>query len=244
MQRVLNHCAASLSGAFGGLLATAITKMEGVGGLAGWRWIYILEGLATIIASLISAFILPADISSARFLTEEERAFALKRLLASDVTISTGSSVLQPQSQSTSDETGTQDIFDSPTVTNGHFAKKDVEPLELREVIRGLTDIQTWLTGVAYLGLIVSLYSYSLFLPTIVSGLGYSGGAAQLHTVPPYVPAVILTVIVAVLSDRWSWRGPFILICLPFTAIGYILAITARTNDIRYLAVFFVAAGV
>lgn len=28
----------------------------------------------------------------------------------------------------------------------------------------GLTDIQTWLTGCAYFGLIVSLYSYSLFL--------------------------------------------------------------------------------
>ena len=75
----------------------------------------------------------------------------------------------------------------------------------------GLTDVQVWLTGVAYAGLIVSLYSYSLFLyvfganenvrgtdislhrPTIVTGLGYSGGAAQLHTVPPYVPAVVLT---------------------------------------------------
>lgn len=36
----------------------------------------ILEGLATVIASLISASILPSDISSAKFLTDEERAFA------------------------------------------------------------------------------------------------------------------------------------------------------------------------
>lgn len=63
------------------------------------------------------------------------------------------------------------------------------------------------------MGLIVGLYSYSLFLyarslldfhtyeltlnlfyrPTIIAGLGFSGGAAQLHTVPPYVPAVVLT---------------------------------------------------
>ncbi|KNZ78049.1 hypothetical protein J132_02341 [Termitomyces sp. J132] len=219
------YASASLSGAFGGLLATAIIKMEGVGGLAGWKWIYILEGLATIIASLVSASILPADLSSARFLTEEERAFAY--------------------------------VFDTTTTTSGHNDKKDVEPFELREVIRGLTDIQTWLTGIAYLGLIVSLYSYSLFLPTIVSGLGYSGGAAQLHTVPPYVPAVVLTVVVAVLSDQWSLRGPFILICLPFTIIGndksrdltcllsgYILAITAQTNAIRYVAVFFMASGI
>lgn len=36
----------------------------------------ILEGLATIIFSLIAAIILPADISSAKFLSAEERAFA------------------------------------------------------------------------------------------------------------------------------------------------------------------------
>ncbi|KAG6899517.1 hypothetical protein C0993_009573 [Termitomyces sp. T159_Od127] len=115
-------------------------------------------------------------------------------------------------------DNGSMDIIsNSPAITNGYYGKKDVEPLETIEVVRGLTDIQTWLTGVAYLGLLVSLYSYSLFLPTIVSGLGYSGGAAQLHTVPPYAPAVVLT--------------------------GYILAITAETNGIRYLAVFFMAAG-
>jgi MFS family permease len=59
-----------------GLLATAIIKMEGVGGLAGWRWIFILEGIATILSSIIAALVLPAGIMSAKFLTEEERAFA------------------------------------------------------------------------------------------------------------------------------------------------------------------------
>jgi MFS family permease len=36
--------AASMAGAFSGLLAYAISKMDGVGGLEGWRWIFILEG--------------------------------------------------------------------------------------------------------------------------------------------------------------------------------------------------------
>lgn len=37
---------------------------------------------------------------------------------------------------------------------------------------------------------------------------------------PPYVPAVVLTVVVAYLADRLKWRGPFILICLPLAIIG------------------------
>lgn len=34
--------AASLAGAFGGILAFGIGKMKGVAGLSGWRWIFIL----------------------------------------------------------------------------------------------------------------------------------------------------------------------------------------------------------
>jgi hypothetical protein len=36
--------AAALAGSFGGLLAAAIGNMNGVGGKAGWAWIFILEG--------------------------------------------------------------------------------------------------------------------------------------------------------------------------------------------------------
>ncbi|KAI0921740.1 hypothetical protein AcW2_006624 [Taiwanofungus camphoratus] len=73
------YASASLSGAFGGLLASAILKMQGIAGLAGWRWIFILEGIATIIIAIISAIFLPADIKSASFFTSEEREFALHR---------------------------------------------------------------------------------------------------------------------------------------------------------------------
>jgi hypothetical protein len=38
------YCASALSGAFSGLLAAAIAKMDGVGGYEGWRWIFLLEG--------------------------------------------------------------------------------------------------------------------------------------------------------------------------------------------------------
>ncbi len=63
---------------FAGLLATAILKMDGVAGLAGWRWIFILEGIATVVIALTSSIFLPADIQSAKFFTDEEREFARK----------------------------------------------------------------------------------------------------------------------------------------------------------------------
>ncbi len=63
---------------YAGLLASAILKMEGVGNLAGWRWIFILEGIATVIIAFCAWLFLPADLSTAKFFTEEERAFARK----------------------------------------------------------------------------------------------------------------------------------------------------------------------
>ena len=41
--------AATASGAFGGLLARGIMEMDGAGGHAGWAWIFMLEGIATLL---------------------------------------------------------------------------------------------------------------------------------------------------------------------------------------------------
>lgn len=40
----------------------------------------------------------------------------------------------------------------------------DEEHFEWREVLRGVFDVQTWLTALAYMAILISLYSYSLFL--------------------------------------------------------------------------------
>lgn len=39
---VFFYAAVSLAGAFSGILAYAIQKMDGIGGLAGWRWYIVL----------------------------------------------------------------------------------------------------------------------------------------------------------------------------------------------------------
>lgn len=79
--------AASLAGAFGGILAWAIAKMKGVGGLNGWRWIFILEGLVTVVVSATAYFFIANYPDTARFVSVEEREFIQRRLNAdSDAT--------------------------------------------------------------------------------------------------------------------------------------------------------------
>ncbi|KAL0061216.1 hypothetical protein AAF712_011975 [Marasmius tenuissimus] len=72
--------AASLSGAFSGILAYGIIKMHGIGGRPGWSWIFILEGLFTVVFGAMSFFILPRSVDRARFLTHEEKRYVNAKL--------------------------------------------------------------------------------------------------------------------------------------------------------------------
>jgi sugar phosphate permease len=50
----------SLAGAFGGLLASAIGRMDYVRGFRGWRWIFIIEGCFTVVLGVVFLFTFPS----------------------------------------------------------------------------------------------------------------------------------------------------------------------------------------
>ncbi|KAG9520683.1 MFS general substrate transporter, partial [Aureobasidium melanogenum] len=76
-------CGLLLSNAFAGLISAGILKgMAGVGHLHAWRWLFILEGLATICVGCIALFVLPDYPATTRWLTEEEKIIAQGRLAA------------------------------------------------------------------------------------------------------------------------------------------------------------------
>ncbi|KAF1945416.1 MFS general substrate transporter [Clathrospora elynae] len=74
--------AAALAGSFGGLLAAGIAQMGGVGGKPGWAWIFILEGLTTILVGIASYWMVHDFPAEATFLSPDDRARVLRRLRA------------------------------------------------------------------------------------------------------------------------------------------------------------------
>lgn len=67
------------AGAFGGLLATAIANMDNVRGLSNWRWIFILEGMITVIIGL-SSFVLVTNFPlEAKWLSSAEKELVLAK---------------------------------------------------------------------------------------------------------------------------------------------------------------------
>ncbi|KAH0344322.1 MFS general substrate transporter, partial [Aureobasidium melanogenum] len=63
--------ASILAGGFGGLLAYALAKMDGIAGYSGWRWIFIIEGILTTVVGILARFWVCDWPETAKFLTEE-----------------------------------------------------------------------------------------------------------------------------------------------------------------------------
>ncbi|KAL0938394.1 major facilitator superfamily transporter [Colletotrichum truncatum] len=74
--------AAALSGSFGGALAAGLEQMNGIGNLAGWSWIFILEGLLTVVFGVASFWMVHDFPDEAKFLSPDDRARVIRRLKA------------------------------------------------------------------------------------------------------------------------------------------------------------------
>ena len=57
---------------------------------------------------------------------------------------------------------------------------------------------------------LIPVYAFSLFLPTITSDLGYEAAQAQLLSTPPYIAGYIFTVAIGIISAKYKSRRPFV----------------------------------
>lgn len=92
-----------LATASAGLIALGVFQMGGVAGLTGWRWLFILQGVITFVISIAAAFILPDDPLHTRWLTEEERQLAHRRIHGDTVGVRPPTSPWQGLREATSD---------------------------------------------------------------------------------------------------------------------------------------------
>ncbi|KAK2751667.1 major facilitator superfamily transporter [Colletotrichum kahawae] len=208
------YTAASLSGAFGGLLARGLSAIGPRGNLEGWRWIFIIEGLITVLCGTIAAFGLPNNLATAKILTPEEREWALIRL-------------------------------QGHAGNRFNLASEREEKFRWSEVGRGVLNLQVWLSSTAYFAILSGLYSFGLFLPTIINDLHIASNAnqSQLWSVIPYAVATPVTVVVAFLSDRLRVRGPLMLAVLPISIIGYAVIGNVTAPQTRFVMTCLMAIG-
>jgi MFS family permease len=68
-----------LSIAFGSILSGYLMKLDGVLGLSGWRWLFILEGVPSIVLGVVTFFYLKDRPRDAAWLAPAERAAVEER---------------------------------------------------------------------------------------------------------------------------------------------------------------------
>lgn len=209
--------AASMAGAFSGLLAAGISKMDGVGGYEGWRWIFILEGLLTFVVAAASFAVFPRYPKDASFLTEREKEFISIR-----VHMITGSN-------------GGETLYED---SNDH---------DRRHFWAVLKDWQCWGHLFCYMGVLLPLYGISLFTPTIIKNLGFGSTESQLLSVPIYVVAAICSIVQGYISDRVGQRSPFLVFNYACMVVGYVVCVSLdpRKNPRGvYAGIYICALGI
>jgi MFS family permease len=73
------YAAANMANAFSGLLAFGVFQIEN-GKLYGWQYLFLIEGAATVVFSIIAFFYLPRDVATAKFFNQEEKDLAFYRI--------------------------------------------------------------------------------------------------------------------------------------------------------------------
>lgn len=87
------------------------------------------------------------------------------------------------------------------------------------------------------------IYSFSLFLPTIIKNMGYTANQAQLMTVPPYVVACFFTISASWVADRYKQRGVFMMGFQLVAIAGFAMLAGSGKARIQYTGTVLAAIG-
>lgn len=142
-----------LATASGGLIAYGILHLRGTAGLSGWQWLFILEGLFTLLVGAIFACLFPGTpddpitLTKIRFFTPREQC-----ILQSRIRLDHSNQV------------------------------KMKDNIEFRDILRTLADLKVWphiLLAIIGCAPSTALWSYA---PSIIASFGYDRLAANALT--------------------------------------------------------------
>ncbi|KAF8706129.1 Adenylosuccinate synthetase, partial [Rhizoctonia solani] len=201
--------ASSLSGAFGGLLASGLLKIPQLKGIPSGAWRNIFEGAITMALGLAAFHFLPGPAERTKFLNEREKMIAIQRLMQDE---------------------------DNGNTAGSQAAKGD-------SWWRAFKSLNTWICAICFLLNNMTVQGISLFMPTLLKGMGYSTIQSQLRTVPPYVVASVFSIAIAYGSFRSGRRGMWLLFIVPLVITGLAILLGTSNSQANYAGVFLIAMG-
>ncbi|KAJ3113621.1 hypothetical protein HDU96_003152 [Phlyctochytrium bullatum] len=166
---------------FAGLISYGVLKnLDGSHGLKGWQWLFLIEGLSTVVAGVIIFFYLPAGpkhtsggIRFGPWLDERQERIAVARVYRDDPSKGLGQG----------------------------------EHVTFADIVDAVTDWRLWLHLTAGFFSTVPGTPVGGYLPIVISGLGFDSIFSNLLTTPLYLWAMVFLSVIAWNSSRVGERA-------------------------------------
>lgn len=201
--------------ALGSLASGYILNMDGLLNLKGWQWLFLLEGFPSVLLGLVVWFWLDDSPSTAKWLTEEDKA-CLNEMLEADK-----QSALQTQSAIAAASVGQKSI--------------------LRELFTPVIILYT----LAYFCLTNTLSALSVWTPLILRSFNAdsSNVTIGLLSAIPQVCTIIGMIWWSKRSDRHNERKLHTLLPYLFAAVGWMLTATSVNPQIQFTGIVMASMG-
>ncbi|TKW48658.1 putative transporter, partial [Colletotrichum tanaceti] len=191
----------AVAGAFSGAISYGVFHLNH-GPLRNWQYLFVIEGALTVLFGLVAWVLLPVGPGSAWFLTAAERRFAVDRIRADNAAF-------------------VEHTYDSDGLEEDRLTRRDF--------VETARDWKFWYVLAFNICASVPGQAFSVFLPLVVQGMGYSSIEANLMSVPPYVCGAI-GLYCFTLSSDYQYDGPILF----HTEQGFILTDLVRSKERGY----------
>ncbi|TXC10514.1 hypothetical protein FocTR4_00006095 [Fusarium oxysporum f. sp. cubense] len=121
-----------------------------------------------------------------------------------------------------------------------------IDKFGTKRMLRGILNPVVLPTAVISFFNFITVHGLSFFLPTIVRTIfpQHSVQNQQLLTVPPNVLGTIMCMLFCYTSWKLDKRGIFLIICAPFSMVGYSMFLATSNPHVRYAATFLPVCGI
>ncbi|KAI8609643.1 MFS general substrate transporter [Chytriomyces sp. MP71] len=205
----------SVASAMSGLMASGILQLRGTNGLFGWSWLFLIDGIITIIAAVLFFFVFPRTpfftkgLLFGNWFTEKQANIAVTRVVRDDLL----------------------------------KLNYDVK-VQLSDVWDALTDYRVWGHLISTSVGLTWGSPYGTYLPSIIKSFGFNVYVSNALTAPNYILGFITMTLMTAHSDKVGERGYHGAFSHAWVLVGIFMLEFLPDNSSRgvfYLATFILS---
>ncbi|KAI1201152.1 major facilitator superfamily domain-containing protein [Nemania serpens] len=117
------------------------------------------------------------------------------------------------------------------------------QKVELRHIKRAVTNLNNYICAAGFFFINITVQGLSVFLPTILTDIGYKSLTAQYYSVPVYIAASLIAIAVGYVSDKTRLRGIYLAAFTFLGITGFGLLRWGTGSQLKYAAVYLCAVG-